>query len=140
MKADQASSGTLSSVRFKAIQAIHSPLGFFALALLIVESFLVGAGAWFVMGVGLSSEWRIVAMGVGVLLFLIVFGAVVGLVVCYPKNLVFSEESHLQYDRMQIFGTKERAITGRTLTALEDEVAPPPPVAQPPSTGEPPTD
>ena len=91
MKADQASSGTLSSVRFKAIQAIHSPLGFFALALLIVESFLVGAGAWF----DLSSEWRIVAMGVGVLLFLIVFGAVVGLVVCYPKNLVFSEESHL---------------------------------------------
>ena len=136
MKADQASSGTLSSVRFKAIQAIHSPLGFFALALLIVESFLVGAGAWF----DLSSEWRIVAMGVGVLLFLIVFGAVVGLVVCYPKNLVFSEESHLQYDRMQIFGTKERAITGRTLTALEDEVAPPPPVAQLPSTGEPPTD
>ena len=136
MKADQASSGTLSSVRFKAIQAIHSPLGFFALALLIVESFLVGAGAWF----DLSSEWRIVAMGVGVLLFLIVFGAVVGLVVCYPKNLVFSEESHLQYDRMQIFGTKERAITGRTLTALEDEVASPPPVAQLPSTGEPPTD
>lgn len=136
MKADQASSGTLSSVRFKAIQAIHSPLGFFALALLIVESFLVGAGAWF----DLCSEWRIVAMGVGVLLFLIVFGAVVGLVVCYPKNLVFSEESHLQYDRMQIFGTKERAITGRTLTALEDEVAPPPPVAQLPSTGEPPTD
>ena len=136
MKADQASSGTLSSVRFKAIQAIHSPLGFFALALLIVESFLVGAGAWF----DLSSEWRIVAMGVGVLLFLIVFGAVVGLVGRYPKNLVFSEESHLQYDRMQIFGTKERAITGRTLTALEDEVAPPPPVAQLPSTGEPPTD
>ena len=132
MKARQASSGTLSSFRFKAIQAIHSPLGFFVLALLIVEGFLFGAGAWF----DLSSEWRIVATGVGVFLFLVVFGTVVWLVVCYPKNLVFSEESHLQYDRMQIFGTEERAITGRTLTALEVEVAPPTPIAPLSSTGE----
>ena len=136
MKVKTASGGTLSSARFKAVQAIHSPLGFFALALLIVEGFLFGAGAWF----DLSSEWRIVAMGVGVLLFLMVFGTVVWLVVCYPKNLVFSEESHLQYDRMQIFGSEENVITGRTLTALEVEGASPAPAVQLSSIGEHPTD
>lgn len=135
MTANQTSSGTLYSVRHKAIQAIHSPLGFFALALLIVEGFLFGVGAWF----DLSAGWRIAAMAVGVILFLIVFGTVVFLVVLYPKNLVFSEESHIQYDRMQIFGTEEREMTGRTLTALEVEEAPSP-VAQLQSTSDPPTD
>ena len=136
MTSSQTSSETLYSVRRKAIQAIHSPLGFFVLALLIVEGFLFGAGAWF----ELSSNWRIAAMGVGVVLFLVVFGTVVVLVVKFPKNLVFSEESHLQYDRMQIFGTEERAMTGRTLTALEVEVAPPSVAAQLPPTVDSPTD
>lgn len=131
--ANEMSGGTAYSLRHKVIQAIHSPLGFFALALLIVEFFLFGAGVWF----DLSTEWRIYAVGVGVILFLIVFGTVVLLVIKYPKNLVFSEESHLQYDRMQIFGTEERAITGQTLTALEVEVAPSAPVAQLPGAGDP---
>ncbi len=129
-------SGSSYSFRRKAIQEIHSPLGFFALALLIVEVFLFGAGVWF----DLSAEWRVYAVGVGITLFLIVFGTVVVLVIKYPKNLVFSEESHIQYDRMQIFGTEESTITGQTLTALEDEVAPPPPGGQLPRSGDLPTD
>lgn len=135
MTTSQVVGGTAHSVRHKVVQAIHSPLGFFALALLIVEVFLFGAGVWF----DLSAEWRIVAVGIGIFLFLIVFATVVLLVIKYPKNLVFSEESHLQYDRMQIFGTEERAITGRTLTAQQVDVAPPH-VGQLPPIGDPPTE
>ena len=47
MTARQVTSGTAYSMRHKIVQAIHSPLGFFALALLIVEFFLFGAGVWF---------------------------------------------------------------------------------------------
>lgn len=53
----------------KIVRAVRSPLGFFVLALLIVESFLLGAGIWF----NLPEVWRIAAIGVGVILFLIVF-------------------------------------------------------------------
>lgn len=136
MTTNQARSGTLYAIRHKAVQAVHSPLGFFALALLIVEGFLFGAGAWF----DLDPTMRIGAMAVGVVLFLVVFGTVVALVVKYPKNLVFSEESHLQYEGMQIFGTEENAMTGQMLTALEVEVAPPLPVSQLPETGDASTD
>lgn len=80
-------------------------MGFFVRALLIVETFLFGAGTWF----GLPEPWRIVAIGVGVLLFLIVFGTVVWLVVAYPQNLVFSEESHVQLAAMKMFGS-ERVV------------------------------
>ena len=134
MTANQVVGGTAHSVRHKVVQAIDSPLGFFALALLIVEVFLFGAGVWF----DLSAGWRIVAVGVGIFLYLVVFITVVVLVIKFPKNLVFSEESHLQYDRMQIFGTEEHTMTGRTLTALEVDVAPRI-VDQLPQIGDPPT-
>jgi hypothetical protein len=108
------------SVRGKVVQAVHSPLGFFVLALLIVEAFLWGAGTSF----GLSEKWRIAALAIGVLLFLIVFGAVFWLVVNKPENLVFSEESHVQYAAMRMFGTESRRITGRDLSALPTQAAP----------------
>ena len=123
--ANQASVGTGFSLRHQveqASQTIHSPLGFCVLALFIVESFLFGAG----VGFDLSAGWRIVAVGVGVGLFLVVFGTVVLLVIKYPKNLVFSEESHLQYDRMQIFGTEDHEMTGRMLAGTKVDVGPSP--------------
>ena len=132
MTARQVTSGTAYSMRHKIVQAIHSPLGFFALALLIVEFFLFGAGVWF----DLSAGWRIVAVGVGVILFLVVFVTVVLLVIKYPRNLVFSEESHLQYDRLHIFGTEERVMTGQTLTAMPVERAPHTTVEQLPLPGD----
>jgi hypothetical protein len=126
-KTIRSSSGSLLSVRSKVIRAINSPLGFFVLALLIVETFLFGAGIWF----GLTESWKIVAIAVGVLLFLIVFGTVVWLVVNYPQNLVFSEESHVQYAAMKMFGTESLLLTGRDLEALSTQIAnPEPPVGQ----------
>jgi hypothetical protein len=114
------------SARSRVVRAAHSPLGFFVLALLIVEAFLWGAGIWF----GLSEDWKITAIGVGVLLFLIVFGTVVWLVIAYPHNLVFSEESHVQFAAMKMFGTESRLITGHDLEALPQDSAPEPPSGQ----------
>lgn len=120
------------SLRSRAVQAVHSPLGFFVLALLIVETFLFGTGTWF----GLPESWKITAIGVGVLLFLIVFGTVVWLVVAYPQNLVFSEESHVQFAAMKMFGSDSHLITGRDLEALPTQPTPNPPAGQLPGPGE----
>ena len=114
------------------VQAAHSPLGFCVLALLIVESFLFGAGTLF----DLSASWRIAAIGVGVLLFLVVFFTVVRLVVRYPQNLVFSEESHVLLEEMKLFGTEGRIISGRDLSRLELQSTPNPPIGQLPNSVE----
>lgn len=108
------------SMRARAVQAVHSPLGFFVLALLIVEGFLFGAGTWF----GLSEAWKLIAILVGVLLFLGVFGTVVWLVVKHPKNLVFGEESHVQFEAMKMYGSEDQVVTGLRLRSLPAEPAP----------------
>lgn len=120
------------SLRSKAVQAVHSPLGFFVLALLIVETFLFGTGTWF----GLPEPWKIAAIGVGVLLFLIVFGTVVWLVIAYPQNLVFSEESHIQFAAMKMFGSESHLLTGRDLEALPPQPTPNPTAGQLPGPGQ----
>ena len=97
---DQGTMASVVSARSRTIPAVHSPLGFCVLALLIVEFFLWGGTRF-----NLSEPWRIAAIGVGVLLFLLVFGVVVWLVIRYPENLVFREESQLQYTAMKRFGT-----------------------------------
>lgn len=122
----QSGAASYVSLRSKAVQAVHSPLGFFVLALLIVETFLFGTGTWF----GLPEMWRIVAIGVGVVLFLGVFVTVVWLVVKYPQNLVFSEESHVQFAAMKIFGSESHLITGRDLEALPPQSTPNPTAGQ----------
>lgn len=93
------------SAREKIISGIGTPLGFFVLALLIIEGFLWGAGSAF----DLPVEVRIRALWVGVGLFVLVLFVVVILVVFFPKNLVFSEKSHLQ--AMAIYGAKDLPIS-----------------------------
>lgn len=120
------------SSRSKIVRAAHSPLGFFVLALLIVETFLLGSGTWF----GLSELWKMTAICVGVFLFLVVFGTVVWLVIAYPQNLVFGEESHVQFAAMKMFGSENHLITGHDLNALPQRAAPEPPIGQLPSSVE----
>lgn len=86
---------------------------------MIVESFLIGAGSLF----GLPEFWRVLALGVGVFLFIGVAGAVVWLVVKYPQNLVFGEESHVEYARMQMYGTEAGRLTEHALNALPREAS-----------------
>lgn len=112
--------GAAISSRSRIVSAAHSPLGFCVLALLIVEVFLLGAGIWF----DLPQAWKIVAIATGIFLFLVVFFTVVWLVVRYPQNLVFSEESHVQYAAMQIFGNESSRLTGSDLDKLPKQGAP----------------
>ena len=129
----QSEDASYVSMRMKAMQAFHSPLGFFVFSLLIVEVFLFGAGTWF----GLSELWKLIAIGVGVLLFLGVFGTVVWLVVKYPKNLVFSEESYVQFEAMKMYGSEDHVLSGRKLRSLPSEPAPDQIKGQLPGSGEP---
>lgn len=129
----QSEGASYVSMRARAVQAIHSPLGFFVLALLIVEGFLIAAGTSF----GLSQPWKLTTLAIGVLLFLLVFGTVVWLVVKHPKNLVFGEESHVQFEALKMFGSEERVLTGRNLGALPSEPTPDQIKGQLPSSDEP---
>lgn len=123
---NSADNTAIVSMRHKAVQAIHSPLGFFVLALLIVEAFLLGAGIWF----NLPELYKIIAIGVGIILFIGVFATVVWLVVRYPQNLVFSEESHIQIAKMKMFGSEKNIFTGQELENLLPELSPNPPSEQ----------
>lgn len=128
----QGSAKSMISSRSRIVRATHSPLGFFVLALLIVETFLWGSGTWF----SLSEGWKIIAICIGVFLFLVVFVTVVWLVIAYPQNLVFGEESHIQFAAMKMFGTESRLITGSDLNALPQVAAPEPPIGQLPNSTE----
>jgi hypothetical protein len=103
--------------RGKIISYVKSPLGFYVLALLIVESFLVGTGAMF----GLSETMRIIAIVLGVVLFLTVVGIVTILVIKFPHSLVFTEESHLEWEYMHVFGDSSRPLSEKTITIAGTE-------------------
>lgn len=132
MSTPQPVDNTIVSTRSTVVRAARSPLGFFVLALLIVEVFLAGAG----IGFGLSETWRLIALGVGVVLFLIVFGTVVWLVIRHPQNLVFSEESHVQVEALRIYGSESHRISMDDVIAIRSQSPPEPPTGQlpPPST------
>lgn len=100
------------SKRSQVIESIRSPLGFFGLALLIFEAFIVGSMFF------LTPEMRIVAFWVGVSLFLLVIGAVFWLVVKHPTNLIFGERSQLEYQAMQMYGHSTTPITNSQLQSL----------------------
>jgi len=74
-------------------------------------------------------EWKLVALSVGILLFLIVLSAVVWLVVKHPINLLFSEASYVQFTAL-VFGEKGHPITGPQLEGMRPQDPPNPPVGQ----------
>jgi hypothetical protein len=90
--------------RDKIISSIVSPLSFYALALLIVEGFLISAGRLF----NLPDLARIILVGVGIALFVGVIWVVTYLVIKKPRSLVFSDLSHLAYAEM-VYGTDKTA-------------------------------
>jgi uncharacterized membrane protein len=130
MTIPQPADATVVSRKSSVVRAARSPLGFFVLSLLVVEGLLGAAG----IGFGLSEAWRLIALGVGVLLFLIVFGTVVWLVIRYPQNLVFSEESHVQIEALRIYGNESHRISIDDVVAIRSQPPPQPPTGQlPPS-------
>jgi hypothetical protein len=104
----------VSAKRGKIISYVKSPLGFYCLALLIVESFLLGSGVFF----NLSETIRITTIVVGVVLFLVVVGTVTFLAVKFPHALVFSEESHIEWEYLHVFGDSARPIPEKSIVVL----------------------
>ena len=79
-----------AGLRVGILRAISTPLGFYVLSLLIVE-----ATIGLVLTASKLSEdhvWWGLLVVIG--LFLLVFGVVTWLVICYPKNLLFGKEEH----------------------------------------------
>lgn len=79
------------SKRNSLVEAINAPLGFFVLALLIVESFL----ATVLIGANLPNEEKITGMWAGIGLFVLVIVAVFVLDWFKPSNLTFDKQAHL---------------------------------------------
>lgn len=121
---------SLFNERFKTLGGIASPLGFFGLALLIVEGFLMGAGRLF----DLPVEFRVTMIWVGVALFVLLVTVVVLLVIFFPKNLVFTERSHVEFEAMQCWANSGAPLTGEELDSLPPTKAAPPERQLPPPT------
>lgn len=92
----------------KIIEAISTPLGFFVLALLIVEAFL----ATVLVGANLESAQKIMGMWLGVVLFVIVTVAVFILVWHKPQNLTYDKEAHLVDRGKAPYGTETFTVLG----------------------------
>lgn len=73
------------------IECIDKPLGFFVLALLIVESFL---GTVLIFS-NFTEDHRFYGMLIGVIMFIFVIVMVVILVWNKPHNLTYDKEAHL---------------------------------------------
>ena len=119
--------------RTDVLRVIRSPLGFFVLALLIIEIFLILAGTLF----NLPLDIRIGVLIAGVLLFIVVIGCVYRLVVKYPTHLVFSETSHVASLAMRIYGDDANQLSRWGIELGRGVPPPKPPAGQlPPSTTE----
>lgn len=102
--------------RSQMIEVITAPLGFFVLALLIVESFL----ATVLVGASLEPTDKIYGMYLGVSLFLLVMLIVAVLVWFKPDNLTFDKEAHLRNRGKPPFGSDKKTIsTTAPLTPTE---------------------
>ena len=77
--------------RLRLIEAITTPLGFFVLALLIVETFL----ATVLVGGNLQLELKVVGMWAGLSMFVLVVIAVFVLVWSKPSHITFDKDAHL---------------------------------------------
>ena len=90
------------------IEAVNAPLGFFVLALVIVESFLASV----TIGGGLESQHQLIALVAGVAMFVMVVLVVAILVWKKPENLTFDKQAHLVRSGAS-YGTESQPDTDR---------------------------
>jgi uncharacterized membrane protein (DUF485 family) len=99
-----------SPARAKLVEAVNTPLGFFVLALLIVEAFL----ATVLLGAELAAgeKMQCVLIGVGLFIFVV---AIVGIFVWFkPLHLTFDRDAHL-LDRGKLpYGTSQEKVSAAT--------------------------
>jgi hypothetical protein len=111
---------SMLSERSKIVDLISTPLRFYTLALLIIETFILVFGIF----VDLPTYVRVSLIGVGITLFLYVLITVNRLVEKRPTNLIFSERSYLEQLAIKTFGTSSKPITGMELHTLPPVEAP----------------
>ena len=95
------------NLRTKLIELIDKPLGFFVLALLIVETFIglvVGLSRW-------TEPYRFYGLLLGVGMFVYITLAVSLLVWFKVENLVFDQAHHLKKQKNVPFGTNKKPVT-----------------------------
>jgi hypothetical protein len=95
--------------RNQIIEAITAPLGFFVLALLIVESFL----ATVLIGTALENRDKLNGIYLGIGLFVFVTLIVSMLVWFKPDNLTFDKEAHLRNKGKPPFGSDSHTVTDK---------------------------
>jgi hypothetical protein len=81
--------------RASLVSVITTPLGFFALSLLIVEGFL----GIILVGSDLEKWQKFTGLLIGAVLFILIVVLVTVLVWKKPQHLTFSERSHLEHDK-----------------------------------------
>lgn len=101
--------GSTERKRNQILEAITAPLGFFVLALLIVEAFL----ATILIGATLENADKIIGMYLGVGLFVFVTLIVSLLVWFKPDNLTFDKEAHLRNRDKPPFGSDSHTVTNQ---------------------------
>ena len=99
----------MSDTGTKIIEAVTAPLGFFVLALLIVEGFLATA----LIGAELENSDKVLGMWLGVGLFILVTVAVFVLVWFKPQSLTFDKAAHLMDKGKGPFGTDSIEVLNR---------------------------
>ncbi|NCO84364.1 MAG: hypothetical protein COZ31_01510 [Nitrospirae bacterium CG_4_10_14_3_um_filter_44_29] len=103
--------GSTETKRNQILEAITAPLGFFVLALLIVEAFL----ATILIGATLENTDKVSGMYLGVGLFVFVTLAVSLLVWFKPDNLTFDKEAHLRNRGKPPFGSESHTVINQNL-------------------------
>jgi len=101
--------GDTETKRNQILEAITAPLGFYVLALLIVEAFI----ATILVGTSLENAVKVKGMYLGVGLFLIVTLIVSTLVWFKPDNLTFDKEAHLRNRGKPPFGSESHTVTNK---------------------------
>lgn len=99
----------MSNALIKTIEAITAPLGFFVLALLIVEVFL----GTVLVGAQLDKSAKVLGMYMGVCLFVLVTIAVFVLVWFKPQSLTFDKSAHLIDKGKGPYGTDSLTVIDR---------------------------
>ena len=91
------------------VESITAPLGFFVLALLIVESFLASV----LIFAGLEKAEKMIGIYIGAGLFILVTVAVAILDWFKATNLVYDKEAHLRERGRPPFGTSTGIVENR---------------------------
>ena len=108
-----------NSDRASLIKVITSPLGFFALSLLIVEGFLTIS----LIFSKITDIAKLVGMLIGAGLFVLVVLLVYNLVKKYPENLTFGELSHIEKAKLaKNFGTSEAPVEKSAVQTINTTV------------------